>query len=111
MAGTNAAADDKLLAEAREYGQHLAEMLAASHFSAEEKEAWAFLIPEMSNEQLKKFDAVLRADMSAQSAGELEDLVVSIRAAQHKRDLSLSALNEDTHQKLDQIEKDIEAAS
>lgn len=103
-------ASQSALNDAREYGKHLAEMLMASHFTAEQKEAWAFLIPEMSSEQLAKFDAILRADMTAKSTHELEDLIVSIRAAQHQRDLSLDALDTKTDQDFDDIEKEIEAA-
>lgn len=98
------------LDDARAYGQHLAEMLAASHFSAENKEAWAFLIPEMTPEQLGKFDAILRADMTAKTTHELEDLIISIRAAQHKRDLSLAALDAETDKAFDDLEEEIEAA-
>ena len=51
----------QLLNDAREYGKHIAEMLAASHFTAEEKQAWAVLVPDMTLEQLEKFDALLQA--------------------------------------------------
>lgn len=110
MVALTNAANSKLLTEAHEYGQYLAEMLAASHFSVEEKQAWAFLLPNMTPEQLAKFDAILKADIKTQAGAELEDLLVTIRAAQHKSDLSMAALREKTHNALDGIEKDIEAA-
>lgn len=97
--------------EAKEYGQHLAAMLAASHFSTQEKQAWAKLVPSMSPEQLAKFDGLLRADMRAQSAHELENTSIALREAMHKRDLALSALNLSTHAALDALEQDLRAAS
>jgi|GEM_PF-1671690 len=103
-------ANGNLLTEAREYGRYLAEMLAASHFSVEEKQAWAALIPDMIPEQLAKLDAILKADINKQANAELEDLLVIIRAAEHKRDLSLAALRTKTHDALADIQKDINAA-
>ena len=97
--------------DAREYGQHLTLMLAASHFSAAEKQAWAELVPAMTKEQLIKFDALLQADMRALSAHELESTSIALRAAMHKRDLALSALNQDAHQALDELEQEIQAAA
>lgn len=96
--------------DAREYGKHLAEMLAASHFSLEEKQAWAALVPVMTAAQLVQFDTLLRADMQAEASHELEDLLIAVKAAQHKRDLSVTAANEQAHQELDAIQKELEAA-
>ena len=95
--------------DARAYGQHLASMLAASHFSVAEKQAWAVLIPDMSLEQLKKFDAVLRADMTAQSTHELEDLNIAITAARHQRDLSMAALETEADQIMAEVQATLEA--
>ncbi|MFZ2681871.1 MAG: hypothetical protein WAZ14_02155 [Patescibacteria group bacterium] len=95
------------LAEAREYGQHLAALLASSSFTPEQKQAWATLVPEMSPAQLIKFDDLLRLNLQTQSAGELEHVFVDVQAARHKFELSLAALNEQTHQALDEIEAEL----
>jgi hypothetical protein len=100
-----------LLSDARAYGAHLAEMLAASHFSAEEKQAWAELVPLMTPTQLGKFDALLQDDMQAEVRTELEDLFVTIKAALHQRDLSLVAIQEQAHQDFDAVEKELEQLS
>lgn len=99
------------LSDARAYGAHIAEMLAASHFSAEEKQAWAELVSLMSPEQLSKFDALLRADMQAEVKSDLEDLLIALKAALHQRDLSLAAIKEQAHQDFDAVEKELEQLS
>jgi len=100
-----------LLSDARAYGAHLAEMLAASHFSAEEKQAWAELVPLMTATQLGEFDVLLQSDMRAEVRAELEDLLVAIKATLHQRDLSLVAIQEQAHQDFDAVEKELEQLS
>ncbi len=111
MVASNSADINSKVTKAREYGEHLASMLVASHFSVAEKEAWAFLVPGMTPEQLVRFDQLLQADMAALAGHEMQDLLVELKAAQHKRDLSLAALNEKTHQTLDALTQDIEDAA
>lgn len=101
--------EDKKVA-AREYGQHLAQMLAVSSFSDEAKQAWAALVPSMTPDQLIKFDELLKADMKAQTSVELEDTVVAIKAAQHSHDLSEAALGAKVDQTLDTIEAELDSA-
>lgn len=110
MAGSTAKVSDKILAEARDYGQHLAEMLAASHFSKADQEAWAFLIPQMTLEQLKKLENVLLADLANQAKPELEDLIVSMKAAEHQHALSVAAIDETAAQAMDNLERDLSSA-
>lgn len=57
--------DIKKVPESQEYGKQLAQMLAASHFSDQQKRAWAALVPVMTATQLKKFHALLKADKLA----------------------------------------------
>lgn len=99
------------LSDARAYGLHIAEMLAASHFSAEEKQAWALLVPLMTPDQLGQFDAMLRSDMKSGARREIEDLLVELRAKLHVRDLSLAAIKERAHQDFDALEKELEHLS
>jgi hypothetical protein len=110
MATSKAKDDSKNKSDAKDYGQHLAAMLAVSRFSPEAKQAWAALVPSMTPDQLAKFDAMLQADMKAQAAGQLEGAAVQIKAAQHKRDFALSALDTQTNQALDDIEAQLKSA-
>lgn len=110
MATKQARNNVETTAKAREYGQHLAQMLAVSSFSDEAKQAWAALVPDMTPEQLIKFDELLKADMKAQTSVELEDTVVAIKAAQQSHDLSQVALGAQIDQTLDSIEAELDSA-
>jgi hypothetical protein len=57
----------------------LAEALGASSMSAQQKEAWAVLIPEMRLDQLARFAEVLDASVSKAMRAEVADIVDSLR--------------------------------
>ncbi len=90
-------------------GEHLANMLAASSFSEADKARWVTAVPQMSADQLKRFENILRADMEEQAKRGVEDVALSIKAVEHRRDLSLLALDEQMTAELDEIERSLAA--
>ena len=59
--------------EARVLAISLAERLMASAMSAEQKAAWAAIIPEMRLDQLSRFAAALDASVEKAAQGEIAD--------------------------------------
>lgn len=98
-----------MLAEAKEYGHRIAEMLAASDFSAEQKAAWAVVVPAMTLEQLKRFDALLKLEMREQVEQEFEDVLTTLRAKVTEHELKVGAAQTQHNQSLDALEKEFKA--
>ncbi len=96
-------------AEAKEYGQRIAEMLAASTFPDEQKAAWAALVPVMTLEQLKRFDALLKLNMHDQVEQEFEDVLTTIRAKVTEHELKVGVAQARHSQDLDALEKEFKA--
>lgn len=95
--------------EAREYGKQIALMLAASQLSIQEKQAWAVVIGDMTKVQLETLTTMLHTGMTAQNLHNIQDLLVTIQAAAHKRDLSLTALSASVDQAFDEVEQTLKA--
>lgn len=70
--------------EARGLAVSLAQMLAASSMSEEQKSSWAALIPEMRLDQLSRFAAVLDASVEKAAKAELADTVQKFRTVLEK---------------------------
>ncbi len=75
---------DALQQEARTLAIALAQFLAASKMSEEQKAAWAALIPEMRLDQLTRFAAVLDGSVSQAAKAELAETVQKFRAVLEK---------------------------
>lgn len=92
---------------AHDYGRKLYMMLEASSFSAEEKAAWMALLPELSLEQIERLSGLLEKNLMTQIADEFEDVLLKIKAARAKHELSRSALDLQTEQELAAIEREL----
>lgn len=83
-------------------------MLQASSFSAEEKAAWAEVLPLLSLEQIDRLSNLLEKNLQTQIAEEFEDTLLKIKAAKTKHDLSASALELRTEKELSAIERELD---
>ena len=97
------------MVDAQAYGQRIAEMLKATDFSAEQKAAWASLVPGMTPEQLKRFDAILKLNMREQIEQEFEDALTAMRAAVDKHEIAVGALRVQHGHELDAIEQQVKS--
>lgn len=92
---------------AHDYGRKLFLLLQASSLSDQEKAAWSELLPILSLAETDRLMALLEKNLTTQIAEEFEDVFLKLKAAQAKRDLSLSALDLRTEQELAALEKEL----
>ncbi len=92
---------------AHDYGRKLFLLLQASSLSDQEKAAWSELLPVLSLAETDRLMALLEKNLTTQIAEEFEDVFLKLKAAQAKRDLSLSALDLRTEQELAALEKEL----
>ncbi len=76
--------ESALLKEARALAVQLAEALAASNLSQQEKEAWAALLPELRLDQLSRLAAILDASVEKAARADVADVVNKLRVVMEK---------------------------
>lgn len=81
--------------EARSLAVSLAQMLAASSMSEEQKASWAAFIPEMRLDQLSRFAAVLDASVEKAAKAELAGTVQKFRTVLEKYAAMQSQIDND----------------
>lgn len=77
--GKNLATEAELVRDARQLAVHLSRVLAASALPAEQKAAWAVLIPEMRLDQLSRLASILDTFLEQAVKVDLADTIKTMQ--------------------------------
>lgn len=101
----------EVLNDARNQGAELADLLAVSRFSKEAQEAFASLIPYMTLSQMERLRTVLLKQAAGEVGEQMEDVLLSMKAAQMKYDFASSHAERDLAEGLQKLEQELERAN
>jgi hypothetical protein len=99
----------KKVGEARQMGQRLAALLAASELPNDQKQAWATLVPEMTFEQLDEFSDALAAKQLGPIRAELEVLKKELDEIKAERDVAVADATQEAEDSIAALMAEIDA--
>ena len=90
------------------FGAFLAQMLASSNLSDDQKAAWATLVPEMTLDQLGRFAAVLERYVDPTAQPEIADLKAKLLKVKEEYDAKIQSLNAAAQSEINAVMKEVD---